>query len=153
MSQYVPGNEEQISNQGHNLSGAVCTGMYLFVQVTCMYWYIPCFTGFCGAQRDPNMSNVQHQPTADPGSEIKGDNHAPCQEDEEFLKSRLDVETMEEAINKFMDGIMMEDLERGGFKDMQQFVKHLPVPTAKTGQTMIHTDALEGCFLPSMTNN
>jgi hypothetical protein len=60
---------------------------------------------------------------------------------------------MEEAINKFMDGIMMEDLERGGFKDMQQFVKHLPVPTAKTGQTMIHTDALEGCFLPSMTNN
>jgi hypothetical protein len=65
------------------------------------------------------MPDVEHQPTADPGSENEGDNNVPCQEDEEFFKSRdsrQDSETMEEAINKYMDG--MEDQERCGFKDM-----------------------------------
>jgi hypothetical protein len=67
-----------------------------------------------------------------------------------IFKIRQDAETMEEAINKFMDG--MEDQEHCGFKDMHCFLKLLPVPTAKTGQTMTHTDVLEGNFLPSMTN-
>ena len=96
------------------------------------------------------MPDVEHPPTADPGSENEGDNDAPCPEDEEFIKSRPDAETMEEAINKFMDGT--EDQEHGGFKDMHQFLERLPVPTAKTGQTMTHTDALEGGFSPPMTD-
>jgi hypothetical protein len=57
---------------------------------------------------------------------------------------------MEEAIKKFMDG--MEEQERSGFKNMHQFLEHLPVPTVKKGQTMTHTDAMEGGFLPSMTD-
>ncbi len=50
------------------------------------------------------MPNVENLPTADPGSENEVDNNAPCQEDEEFSKSRQDAETVDEAINKFMGG-------------------------------------------------
>jgi hypothetical protein len=41
-------------------------------------------------------------------------------EDVEFLKTWLDVETMEEAITKFMDG--MEDQKLSGFKDMHNIL-------------------------------
>jgi hypothetical protein len=33
------------------------------------------------------MPDVKHLPAADPGSENKGDNYAPCLEDVEFLKT------------------------------------------------------------------
>ena len=56
---------------------------------------------------------------------------------------------MEEAIGKFMDG--MEAQERDGFKDLHRFVGRLPVPTVNASQAMSHKDALEGGFLPSMT--
>ncbi len=46
----------------------------------------------------------------------------------------------------------MEDQERCYFKDMHLFLERLPVPTAKTGQTMTHTDALESGFSPPMTD-
>ncbi len=51
------------------------------------------------------MPDGEHPPTADPripSCENMGDNNAPCQEYEEFFKSRQDAETMEEAINKFV---------------------------------------------------
>ncbi len=40
--------------------------------------------------------------------------HDTCQEDEEFFESRQDAETMDKAINKFMDG--MEAQEHGGLE-------------------------------------
>ena len=87
------------------------------------------------------------QPSLDPGSE-DGDKGEPCPEDDEFFKSRPDDQSMEEAISKFMDG--MEAQECGGFKDLHQFLERLPVPTAQESQTMTHTQALEGGFLPAM---
>ncbi len=56
---------------------------------------------------------------------------------------------MEEAISRFMDGV--EAQERGSFKDVHRFLGRLPVPTVKASQSMTHKDVLEGCFLPSMT--
>jgi hypothetical protein len=56
---------------------------------------------------------------------------------------------MEEAISRFMDG--MEAQERGGFNDMHGLLGRLPVPTAKASQAITHKDALEGGFIPSMT--
>ncbi len=121
----------------------VYTYMYLNLNA------VPYIAGFRGALQDANMRvpDVQQQP-ADPGSENKGNYNDPCPEDEEFFESRPDAETMEEAINKFMDG--MEAQERGGFRDLHRFLGRLPVPTAKASQAMTHTDALGVCFLPSM---
>ena len=56
---------------------------------------------------------------------------------------------MEEAISRFMDGL--EAQERGGFNDLHGLLGRLPVPTVKPGQAMTHKDALEGGFIPSMT--
>jgi hypothetical protein len=56
---------------------------------------------------------------------------------------------MEEVISKFMDG--MEAQERGGFKELHRLLACLPVPTVKASQAMTHKGALEGSFLPSMT--
>jgi len=87
------------------------------------------------------------QVSADPGSE-EGDYLEPCSEDEEFFSLRQDAETMEKAINNFMDG--MEAQERSGFKDLHRFLGRLPVPTAKEIEGMTHTEALEGGFVPEM---
>ena len=73
----------------------------------------------------------------------------PCPEDEEFFDARPDAATMEEAIGNFMDGI--EAQERDGFKHLHQFVGRLPVPTVNVSPSMSLKDALEGGFLPSMT--
>jgi hypothetical protein len=56
---------------------------------------------------------------------------------------------MEKVISKFMDG--MEAQERCGFKELHQLLARLPVPTVKASQAMTRKDALEGGFLPSMT--
>ena len=56
---------------------------------------------------------------------------------------------MEEAISRFMNG--MEAQECSGFKDLHSLLGRLPVPTVKPNQLMTHKDALEGGFLPSMT--
>ncbi len=79
----------------------------------------------------------------------KSGNNDPCPEDEEFFHARPDAATMEEAIGNFMDGI--EAQERDGFKHLHQFVGRLPVPTVNVSQAMSLKDALEGGFLPSMT--
>ncbi len=56
---------------------------------------------------------------------------------------------MEEAIGLFMDGL--EAQEHSGFNDLHSLLGRLPVPTVKADQAMTHKDALEGCFIPSMT--
>jgi hypothetical protein len=62
---------------------------------------------------------------------------------------RPDAATMEEAISQFIDG--MEAQERCGFNDLHGLLGRLLVPIVKAGQAMTHDDALEGCFIPSMT--
>jgi hypothetical protein len=87
------------------------------------------------------------QPPADQDNDM-GDNRDPCPEDEEYF-DRQDAATMEEAITWSMDG--MEAQEHSGFNDLYGLLGRLPVPTAKASQAMTHKDALEGCFIPSMT--
>ncbi len=92
-------------------------------------------------------SDVQ-QSSADPGSD-EGDYGDPCPEDDELFNSGQDAEVMEEAISKFMDS--MEAQEHGGFKEWHLVLGRLPVPTTKESQgIMIHTEAVEGYFLPVM---
>ena len=95
--------------------------------------------------RDANMpvSDAQ-QPPAD----LDIDRGDSCPEDAEFY-DRPDAATMEEAISRFMDG--MEAQECSGFKDLHRLLGRLPVPTVKPSQPMTHKDALEGGFLPSMS--
>ncbi len=96
-------------------------------------------------QRDANMPvpDAQHPPV---DQDIdRGD---PYPEDEEIF-DRPDAATMEEAISRFMDG--MEAQERCGCNDLHGLLGRLPVPTVKPSQAMAHKDALEGGFLPSMT--
>jgi hypothetical protein len=120
------------------------TSIYKFVLD--LYCTEACLTGFRGARRDENMRMPDVQPMH---ADAEHGNQDPCQEDEEFFESRPDAATMEEAIGKFMDG--MEAQERGGFKELHSLLARLPVPTVKASQAMTHKDALEGGFLPSMT--
>jgi hypothetical protein len=101
--------------------------------------------GFHGSRSDEDMlagGPVSMQPHVTDDDE--GDN-TPCTEDEEFFQGRPDADTMEEAITKFLDG--MEGQERGGFKDLHRFIGRLPL---KGDQSMLHSEALEGGFIPSM---
>ncbi len=59
-----------------------------------------------------------------------------------------DVDNLEEAITKFLDG--MEVQERSGFKDLHRFLGYVPLPVAKGDRGMSHSEALEGGFLPNM---
>ena len=103
------------------------------------------FTGFRGVQRDANMQVPDAQ---QPAQDNDRDHRDPCPEDDQDF-DRPDAATMEEAISRFMDG--MEAQERGGFNDLHGLLGRLPVPTAKAGPGITHKDALEGGFIPSMT--
>ena len=109
----------------------------------------PCFTGFRGVLRDAYMQVPDAQ---QPPADLDIDRDDPCPEDEEFF-DRPDAATMEEAISWFMDG--MEAQECCGLKDLHRFklLERLPVPTVKPSLPMTHKDALEGGFLPSMTED
>ena len=72
----------------------------------------------------------------------------PCIEDEEFFQGRPDADDMEEAITRFLHG--MEGQERSGFKDLHRFLGCLPLPVAKGDRAMLHSEALEGGFIPKM---
>ena len=98
--------------------------------------------------RDVNIlvPDAQHQP-ADQDND-RDDNRDPCLEDGEYF-DRQDAATMEEAIGWFMDGLKAQ--EHGGFNDLHSLLGRLPVPTVKADQAMTHKDALEGGFIPSMT--
>jgi hypothetical protein len=55
---------------------------------------------------------------------------------------------MEEATTKFLDG--MEGQEHSGFKDLHRFLGSFPLPGAKGDCAMLHSEALEGGFIPKM---
>ena len=79
----------------------------------------------------------------------EGDNN-PCSEDEEFFQGRPGAEDMDEAITKFLDGL--EGQERSGFKDLHRFLGRLPCPDVeKVGRSMSHSEAVEGGFIPTMS--
>jgi hypothetical protein len=56
---------------------------------------------------------------------------------------------MEEAITKFLDG--MKGQERSGFKGLHRFLGCLPLLVAKGDHGMSHSEALEGGFIPKMS--
>ena len=77
---------------------------------------------------------------------VEGD-PVPCPEDEEFFV-RPDAGDMEEAIDKFLDGL--DGQERSGFEEMHRFLATLPIPSAKESRSMTHAEAIQGQFLPDM---
>ena len=77
---------------------------------------------------------------------VEGD-PVPCPEDEEFFV-RPDAGDMEEAIDKFLDGL--DGQERSGFEEMHRFLATLPIPSAKESRCMTHAEAIRGQFLPDM---
>ncbi len=52
----------------------------------------------------------------------------PCEEDEEFFKSRPNAEEMEQAISKFLDGMPAVALKRD--EQLYRHLARLPVPEA-----------------------
>jgi hypothetical protein len=88
------------------------------------------------------------QPPADQDND-RGDNGDPCPEDEEYFDRPGAATSEDDAISLFTDG--MEAQERCGFNDLHGLLGRLPVPIVKAGQAMTHKDALEGGFIPSMT--
>ena len=76
---------------------------------------------------------------------VEGD-PVPCPEDEEFFV-RPDAGDMEEAIDKFLDGL--DGQERSGFEEMHRFLARPPIPSGKESQSMTHAKAIQGQFLPS----
>ena len=79
-----------------------------------------------------------------------GDGGSPCPENGEFFTARPDAAEMEEAIGKFVSGL--ERQEQSGFNQLHSLLSKLPLPEAKSGIKMSHTAALEGGFLPKMTD-
>ena len=61
----------------------------------------------------------------------------PCPEDEEYF-IRPDAGDMEEAIDKFLDGLDCK--ERSGFEEMHRFLATLPIPSAKESRCMTHAE-------------
>jgi hypothetical protein len=47
------------------------------------------------------------------------------------------VDDMEEAITKFLDGMVVQ--ERSCFKDLHRFLGSLPLPVEKVGRGMSHS--------------
>jgi hypothetical protein len=80
-------------------------------------------------------------------SDEEGDPN-PCPEDEELHKSP-DADSMEEAIDRFMEGL--EGQERPGFSQIHRLLQRLPVPVQKDIRSMMHAEAIEGDFLPNMS--
>jgi hypothetical protein len=79
-----------------------------------------------------------------------GDGGSTCPEDNEFFNARPDAAEMEEAIGNFINGL--ERQEQSGYNDLHSLLSKLPFPDAKCGIKMSHAAALEGGFLPKMTD-
>jgi hypothetical protein len=75
----------------------------------------------------------------------------PCEEDEEFFKSRPDAEEMEEAISKFLDA--MPAVESKRYEQLHRHLARLPAPERKEISAMKHTEAVEGGLLKTMSED
>ncbi len=56
---------------------------------------------------------------------------------------------MEEAISKFVDGL--EQQESRGFTEIQTYLQRWPVPGSAEICKMTHAEAIEGQFLPNLS--
>ncbi len=75
---------------------------------------------------------------------------SPCPEDEEFHQAP-DADSMQEAIGKFMEG--QEGHERAAFSQIHRLLQRLPVPVQKDTRSMTQAEAIEGDFLPNMSED
>ncbi len=75
----------------------------------------------------------------------------PCEEVEEFFKSRPDTEEMEEESNKFLDG--MPAVESKRYEQLHRHLVRLSVPERKEISAMKHTEAVEGGLLKTMSED
>jgi hypothetical protein len=112
-----------------------------------IYWYI-IFAGFRAARLDAQMEEgpVDTQPSSDP----EGRDAYPCPEDDEFFYAP-DAESQEEAINRFMGSL--EQQERSCFSQIHRLLSSLPAPVQKKIRCMTHDQALEGGFVPSVSED
>ena len=62
-----------------------------------------------------------------------------------------DAESQEEAINRCMEGL--EQQEHSGFSQIDRLMSSLPVSVLKKTRCMTHVQALEGGFVPSMSED
>ena len=73
----------------------------------------------------------------------------PCEEDEEFFKSRPNAEEMEQTISKFLDG--MSAVESNRYAQLHRHLARLPVPEKKKISAMSQTEAVKGGLLKTMS--
>ena len=110
--------------------------------------YTGIFAGFRAARLDAQMEEVPEG--TPPSSDLDGGDPNPCPEDDEFF-GVPDAESQEEAINRFMEGL--EQQEHSGFSQIDRLISSLPVPVLKKTRCMSHAQALEGGFVPSMSED
>ncbi len=72
----------------------------------------------------------------------------PCEDHEDFFKSRLNAREMEQAISKFLDG--MPALESIGHQQLHRHLAKLPVPDKQKISSM-HTEAVEGGLVKTIS--
>jgi hypothetical protein len=85
------------------------------------------------------------------GWDPEEEDHSPCPQDhgDEDYAAGPDAASMEGAISKFMEGL--EGQERSGFPQIHRLLSRLPVPVQKKSRSMTHAEALEGRYLPDMS--
>ena len=93
--------------------------------------------------QEPSSAPEGVDPEVEPEGDPKG---GP---DIDQLFDRPDAASMEGAINKFMEGL--EGQERSGFPQIHRLLSRLPVPVQKKTRSMTHTEAIEGRYLPNMS--
>ena len=94
------------------------------------------------------------QPSTAPepeGWDPEEEDHSPCPQDlgDEEYSAGPDAAVMEGAISKFMEGLQVQ--ERSGFPQIHRLLSRLPVPVQKKTRSMTHTEAIEGRYLPNMS--
>ena len=94
------------------------------------------------------------QPSTAPepeGWDPEEEDHSPCPQDlgDEEYSAGPDAASMEGAISKFMEGLQVQ--ERSGFPQIHRLLSRLPVPVQKKSRSMTHAEALEGRYLPNMS--
>ncbi len=111
---------------------------------TCIYHYSYTVAGFRDGHCDATMLDAFQPPVEEEPEE--GD-PSPCPEDKEFCV-RPDTARMEEAIDKFLDGL--EGQKGRGFQEMHLFLSTLLVPTPQESEGMTYAEALEVKFLSNL---
>ena len=124
--------------------------VYRRVYFTVIYSDILLCAGFRGTHRDSMMPQPSTAPEPE-GWDPEEEDHSPCPQDlgDEEYSAGPDAASMEGAISKFMEGLQVQ--ERSGFPQIHRLLSRLPVPVQKKTRCMTHTEAIEGRYLPNMS--